>query len=159
MDDSAQQIKHSGAGEGGMGYSLNIVHLSTVWYFGAWLSSCQGTGRQFQAVEAVWGKRWDKTALALGKIAGMTESTVELGKARNWTAQRMQLEAVVNILQRPSTGRWHLPALLLHPQQLAPVGHGVLDRNYEGGWRPERKSSPPDGYVLLSQGLCEINSR
>ena len=42
--------------------------------------------------------------LALGKIAGVMESTVELGKARNWTTQRMLPEAMVNILQRPSAG-------------------------------------------------------
>lgn len=34
--------------------------------------------------------------LALGMIAGIMESAVELGKARNWTAQLMQLEAMVN---------------------------------------------------------------
>lgn len=36
--------------------------------------------------------------LALGKTVGMMESAVELGIARNWTAQHMQLEAVVNVL-------------------------------------------------------------
>lgn len=45
----------------------------------------------------------------------------ELGQARNWTTQHVQLEAMVNMLQRPSTGTCPLPGLLLLSQELAPL--------------------------------------
>lgn len=113
-----------------MGFSLNIVHISTAW---SWkharhpAEEREGNFRQWkqhEGREGTWMHRH------MGGLQGKWKARHSWAKPG--TAQDMQLEAMVNKPQRPSMGGGTRPAPLLLSQQLAPVGHHDPNRSYEG---------------------------